>query len=140
MDYVAGFLFSPERDRVLLVEKRRPAWQAGRLNGVGGKVEQGEDPLAAMNREFAEEAGLSGLDWREDAVLRGAGFSVRFYSAFSAAIDDAAALTDEPVRVHPVSALADLPVLGNLRFLVPLALDTSGIVKPVELRDAVAQP
>ena len=121
MDYVAGFLFSPGRDRVLLLEKRRPAWQAGRLNGVGGKVEPGEEPLAAMNREFSEEAGLSGLDWREDAVLRGQGFTVRFYSAFSAAIDDAGAMTDEPLGIYPVSGLHGLPVMENLRFLVPLA-------------------
>ena len=56
--YVCGFLFSPDRSRVLLIRKRRPAWQAGRLNGVGGKVEAGEALYHAMRREFREEAGL----------------------------------------------------------------------------------
>ena len=37
-EYVCGLLFSVDRTRVLLIRKRRPAWQAGRLNGVGGKV------------------------------------------------------------------------------------------------------
>ena len=34
--YVCGFLFSRDRARVLLIRKRRPAWQAGKLNGLGG--------------------------------------------------------------------------------------------------------
>ena len=38
-EYVCGFLFSPDRKKVLLIRKRRPAWQAGKLNGVGGKVD-----------------------------------------------------------------------------------------------------
>ena len=38
--------------------KRRPAWQAGRWNGVGGKVEPGEDIHTAMHREAAEEIGV----------------------------------------------------------------------------------
>jgi 8-oxo-dGTP diphosphatase len=42
--YACGFLFSLDRTRVLLIRKRRPAWQAGRLNGVGGKIEPGETP------------------------------------------------------------------------------------------------
>ena len=35
--YACGFLFSQDRTRVVLIRKRRPAWQAGKLNGVGGK-------------------------------------------------------------------------------------------------------
>lgn len=36
--YALGFLFTGEpRNRLaLLIEKRHPAWQAGRLNGLGG--------------------------------------------------------------------------------------------------------
>ena len=48
-------------DDVLLVHKNRPAWQAGRLNLVGGKVEEGEDAIAAAVRELKEEAGLDPL-------------------------------------------------------------------------------
>ena len=55
--YVAGFLFSPDRSRVLLIRKNRPAWQAGKLNGLGGKIEPGETPPQAMRREFREEQG-----------------------------------------------------------------------------------
>jgi len=41
----------------LLVLKEKPAWQKGRLNLVGGKVEEGESPQEAAERELQEEAG-----------------------------------------------------------------------------------
>lgn len=53
--YVLGLLFSEDASRVLLVWKNRPAWQNGKLNGIGGKIEPGETPLQAMDREFVEE-------------------------------------------------------------------------------------
>jgi len=34
--YVLGFCFGPSLTTVVLIKKNRPAWQAGRLNGVGG--------------------------------------------------------------------------------------------------------
>ena len=40
--YVAGFLFSYDLKRVALIQKTKPAWQAGRHNAVGGKIEEGE--------------------------------------------------------------------------------------------------
>lgn len=56
--FVCGFCFDQERDRVVLIQKAQPDWQAGRLNGVGGKVESGESVAQAMTREFEEEAGV----------------------------------------------------------------------------------
>ena len=58
VEYVLGFMFNEAESKVLLVWKNRPAWQAGKLNGVGGKIEAGETPVQAMNREFAEETGF----------------------------------------------------------------------------------
>lgn len=58
VEYVLGFMFNLAESKVLLVWKNRPAWQAGKLNGVGGKIEEGETPIQAMNREFAEETGF----------------------------------------------------------------------------------
>lgn len=53
--YTLGFLV--QQGRVLLLERRRPP-NAGRWNAPGGKLEAGEDPLAGIIREFAEETGL----------------------------------------------------------------------------------
>jgi 8-oxo-dGTP diphosphatase len=45
----------------LTVLKNKPAWQKGRLNLVGGKVEPGETPAEAAFRELKEESGLDGM-------------------------------------------------------------------------------
>ena len=120
-EYVCGFLFSPDRTRVLLIRKRRPAWQAGRLNGVGGKVEPGEAAYEAMCREFREEAGLDGIDWRLVVVLTGPGWRGHFFRAFG---DPGAgrATTDESLEIHDVAALPP-DVIPNLRWIIPLLLD-----------------
>ena len=58
-----GFIFSHDLDKVLLISKKRPAWQKGRLNGVGGHLN--EEELSALNfisgwaREVKEEINLS---------------------------------------------------------------------------------
>ena len=70
--YVLGFAFSPDHSKVVLIAKNRPAWQAGRRGGVGGHVEPGETPAAAMVREFREEAHCEdALDWEPFGRLSG---------------------------------------------------------------------
>ena len=58
-EYVVGFAFDGEGN-VALIEKTKPAWQRGRFNGIGGKIEvdQREKPVDAMSREFFEETGV----------------------------------------------------------------------------------
>jgi hypothetical protein len=48
--YVVGLAFDDE-GRVALIEKNRPAWQRGLLNGIGGKIEGDEMPVETMIRE-----------------------------------------------------------------------------------------
>ena len=81
-DYVVGFLFSEDRRRVALIRKTRPEWQAGLLNGIGGKVEQGEFPRQAMRREFLEEAGCDIEDWQKVAAVDCPMNRVHFFRAF----------------------------------------------------------
>ena len=128
--YVCGFLFSPDRARVLLIRKNRPAWQAGKLNGVGGKIEAGETPHQAMRREFREEAGvdLPEARWQHVITLSGAddagaghGWAGHFFRGFGD-VDNVTALTDEPLEVHAVRSLPE-HVIPNLRWMIPLMLD-----------------
>lgn len=49
--YVAGFMFNEDRTRVALIEKQKPDWQRGKLNGIGGKIEDDESPVEAMTSE-----------------------------------------------------------------------------------------
>lgn len=126
--YVCGFLFSADRERVLLIRKRRPVWQAGRLNGVGGKVEPGETPGEAMEREFWEEAGMRGIEWQECVMLEGspteadpAGWRGHFFRGIGD-VDSAKATTDEELEIHAVQALP-AAVIPNLKWMIPLMLD-----------------
>lgn len=135
--YVVGFVFEPGGHMVMLLRKNRPTWQAGYLNGIGGKVEEGEEPLAAMIREAEEEAGVPVCGWEHVATLSGHGFTVWFYSTFLPGAVLLTARTDEGLVPLVVADLWREKVVPNLRVLIPLALDRSGLVKPVELRDSV---
>lgn len=126
MDYVVCLAFDARREFVTLIEKRRPAWQAGRLNGPGGKMEAGETPAQAAEREFAEETGASipAEKWRHFAMLMcGDGDNVHFLTACRNF--NTRTVTDEPVAPYNVAGIlaGDLPVIDNLRWLVPMALD-----------------
>jgi 8-oxo-dGTP diphosphatase len=56
--YVLTFLFTPDYKDVWLIEKQKPEWQKGSLNGIGGKMEEGEFPFTSAIREVKEESGL----------------------------------------------------------------------------------
>lgn len=56
--YTLIFVFNQKLDEVVLIKKNRPNWQAGKLNGVGGRLIKNEDPAACAEREVLEEAGL----------------------------------------------------------------------------------
>lgn len=121
--YVVGFMFSPSRRSVVLIRKNRPNWQAGKWNGVGGKIElTDKSPVHAMQREFQEETGVPFVsNWNHFATLRGANDVIYVYRTFDESIEHATTVTDEEVGKHFTN---DLPrdVLPNLRFLIPLAL------------------
>ena len=68
---MVGFLFRNSGTEVALVRKLKPEWQRGLLNGIGGKIEPGEDSREAMVREFEEETGARVDAWRSFAWLRG---------------------------------------------------------------------
>jgi 8-oxo-dGTP diphosphatase len=137
-EYVCGFLFSLDRSRVLLIRKRRPAWQAGKLNGLGGKIEHGETPNEAMRREFREEAGADPAEWQHVLTLSGADdagsgreWAGHFFRAFGD-LTCVRAMTDEALEIHPTDALPR-DTIPNLRWMIPLMLDD----EPVEGRYAV---
>jgi 8-oxo-dGTP diphosphatase len=130
MRYVVGLAFSPDFKRVALIRKTRPEWQRGRLNGIGGKVERDETPVAAMRREFREEAGVDTQerDWTHKLTLSSPseGWAVDF---FATALGDPVLLhtTNQTGEIEEVIVcfVDDLPeaVLPNLRWIVPLCLD-----------------
>ena len=136
--YVCGFLFTLDYQKILLIRKRRPRWQRGLLNGVGGKIENGEIPLQAMAREFHEEAGVRGLNWEPISILNGEGFAVHFFATFGPEIYHVTQQTDEPLETHRVEDIFNktLDMVSNVPLMVALALDRSGIRKPVFFQDS----
>ena len=54
-------VFDERRERVLLCRRRKEPYK-GLLNFVGGKIEPGEEGLAAAYRELREETGLTEAD------------------------------------------------------------------------------
>lgn len=54
-------VFDERREKVLLCRRRKVPYQ-GLLNFVGGKIEPGEEGLAAAYRELREETGLAEAD------------------------------------------------------------------------------
>lgn len=62
-NYVLGFIFDQNLDKVLLIKKNRPDFQKGKLNGIGGSIELNETALEAMRRETKEECGLDIKEW-----------------------------------------------------------------------------
>lgn len=56
--YVAGFAFNEDLTHVVMVSKLKPEWQRGKLNAVGGKIENAEMAHIAMVREFQEETSV----------------------------------------------------------------------------------
>ncbi len=137
-EYVVGFLFIhgyTSGPKVALIEKKRPAWQHGLLNGIGGKVGRLEGPTAAMNREFLEEAGVKGIDWRRFAQLEFDGGIVFFFEATATQDQyrNVRTMTDETVGWFSCAdLLGSKMVVSNLAWLIPMALDEFGATAVVK--------
>lgn len=122
--YVLGFAFNrpngPEA-QVALINKRRPAWQANRYNGIGGKVEPTDTSVQhSMAREFQEETGVitEPSAWRHFARHVRSGKPAEGYTLDVLAItlddeqfDQLRSTTDESVVRWPMSQLASLVTL-----------------------------
>lgn len=125
MLYVVGFVFTSDHQHVALIRKERPKWQAGRLNGIGGKIEPGETHLEAMVREFEEETGvrIEAADWQHSLHMAGEWGQVFFYKAVTDRVREVQSMTDEQVGLYRVDRIHDEETIFNLRWLIPMALD-----------------
>lgn len=111
-----------------LSKKQKPQWQTGHLNAVGGKIESGELPIQAIEREFFEETGLAlhSSIWKHFATLLGIGdVKVMFFYATSPSeIGNARSVEEEKVHVINVSGLREFPHLYNLPWLIRMAQES----------------
>lgn len=130
IEYVVGFLFSPHRKLVVLIKKNKPDWQKGKLNGVGGKVEDNELPHLAMSREFKEETGLLIPEWRRVVIAANDDVIVHFFRSFDN-VWGVETMTREVVNRYAVDRLPGI-CIHNLHWLIPLCLDDT-IAEPVQV-------
>jgi 8-oxo-dGTP diphosphatase len=134
LDYVLALLFTADGREVVLVRKTRPAWQAGRVNALGGKLHEGESLLDAARREVREEAGVDVEGWEEFLVWHDPEYRLRAVRVFDDAARRARTAEDQEVFLANVAALP-LTVIDNLRWIIPLALDRD-VANPIAVRSA----
>jgi 8-oxo-dGTP diphosphatase len=134
LDYVLALLFTADARQVVLVRKSRPAWQAGRVNALGGKLHQDEGVTDAARREVREEAGIEVDGWEEFLVWHDAEYRLRAVRAFDDVARLARTAEDQDVFLARVDALPP-NVIDNLRWIIPLALDRD-VAVPVAVRSA----
>lgn len=110
--YCLGFIFDANRDINLMIEKNRPKWQEGLHNGIGGKVENGENPIDAMVRECKEETGLEIPDekWKYAGRLIGHGWKCNIYLTVYHDIHEARSMESEKVKALSTREL----ILGRI--------------------------
>lgn len=121
--YVMGLVFNMTRTRVLLTQKLRPDWMAGHWNGIGGKIEDGETPLEAMNRESEEEIGHN-YGWQHKITFTCPGGTVFVFMA----VNNGSGIMyeqikDEKLMVWHTYALPD-KLMNNLKWIIPLCLSS----------------
>lgn len=139
--YALGFLFLTDAvygTSVVLIRKDKPEWQAGKLNGVGGKIEDGEEPIDAMRREWKEETGETREWWERFLTLEFPKATVFCFRAFDS---DTVAKTNSSEMVGRSmvkqfitggsrqidftfggGCWVPLDPITNLRWIIPMAL------------------
>lgn len=123
--YTLGFIFTSDFSSVLLIHKMSPPWQIGKVNGIGGKTEEGESSRACIKREVREETALNIPKNSFELVgkIQESGGQVDvFATVYKGEKKDAKSNDKERVEWYKVN---DLPqnVISNLRWLIPLSID-----------------
>ncbi len=142
--YVVGFCFNEERDRVALIQKKRPSWQEGLWNGIGGRIETVatdvyETPLEAMRREFLEETGIEVASWLHAITLVMENKHVYVFRAFDNRVEECSTQTDEEVQVWNWKTAEDRhfsTLVPNVRWFLPM-LTLDHYRYPIVIRDVV---
>lgn len=126
-NYVLGFMIDTAKNEILLIKKNRPAFQAGKLNGIGGKIEGDERPIEAIIREVEEETGLlsSEFDWLNFGCMElPDGGKVHLFRTFRSDLENAKSITDEEVIIKELNYNELKPlVMPNLIWLIDSSLD-----------------
>lgn len=131
--YVLCFLYDKQIKHVALIRKNKPQWQAGKLNGIGGKVELWESIEEAAPREFLEETGVDipQKQWRHFLTFSGVGYAVNTFVAFDDKIFDCKTMEAEKIEVVEIQNINFNECVDNLKWIIPLSLVKEEIIATV---------
>ena len=128
-----GYVLSPDAADVLMIHRNARAddQHLGKYNGLGGKLEPGEDVATCMRREIMEEAGIECLSLRLRGTINWPGFGThgedwlgfiflieRFLGIPRAGNHEGTLQWVARDRLH------DLPMWDGDRHFLPLVFDT----------------
>ena len=124
--FCVGYMFSPDLSKVVMVRKNRPGWQAGKLNGPGGKLNPGESAYNAMVREFREETGVesSSAGWKPICRLEFSEAVVWFFYCISSTYSLSSTQTDEKIEITDIAQLMATfdSIIPNTCWIIQMAL------------------
>lgn len=127
-----GYVISPDRKRVLMVHRTaRPGdLHLGKYNGLGGKLERGEDVAAGMRRELDEEAGIEVHSMRLRGTISWPGFgrNGEDWFGFLFVVDDwrgtpPASNAEGSLEWIDIDRILELPLWEGDRQFLPLVFD-----------------
>jgi 8-oxo-dGTP diphosphatase len=130
-----GYVFWPDGGRVLLIHRNRRPDDAhyGKYNGLGGKLDPGEDVVACLRREIREESGLECAELTLKGTISWPGFGKQGddWFGFIFRVDR---FTGEPLRENAegtlewveVERVRELPLWEGDRYFLPLVFDKEG--------------
>jgi 8-oxo-dGTP diphosphatase len=127
-----GYILSPDGRRVLLVHRNKRGGDAhyGKYNGLGGKLEAGEDIVTCLRREVREESGLECEAIRLRGTISWPGFGKQGEDWFGF-IFLVERYSGEPWRENAdgvlewveVERVMQLPMWEGDRYFLPLVFD-----------------
>lgn len=127
-----GYVFSPDRKRVLLIHRNaRPEDpHFGKYNGLGGKLDPTEDVVAGFRREAREEAGIDCDELHLAGTVSWPGFGKGGEDWFGFVFRVTGFSGAPPAGNHegtlewvPVADVLALPIWEGDRFFLPLVFD-----------------
>jgi len=111
--YVVGVVFDEKMQYVLLIRKKRPAFMDGKLNALGGHIEEGETDKHAVMREVFEESDVYGVEWHEFLRLKRPNKEMIGFWAVGN-IWGALGRTDEEPQIHNIASIPVLYMEGKM--------------------------
>jgi 8-oxo-dGTP diphosphatase len=130
-----GYVFSPDRRRVLMIHRNSRPEDAhfGKYNGLGGKLEPGEDVVAGLRREIREEAGIDCQEIQLAGTVSWPGFGKGGEDWFGF-VFRVMCFAGMPLPTNPegslewveVERVLSLPLWEGDRHFLPLVFDLTG--------------